>query len=374
MPSPNSAWSSGGASRGSPTTRSTSSSSSPPSGTDASAGFGTCNSSSRRRASASANRGSFAASSSLSAPAAAILAVALVGRRLADLLRRRVLARPELFDLGEQRPSGVVGHEHVVDQPGGDPLALDPGAVSGSSRSRLRSITWCRRAAHPAAQLVDPLRRPAPRLVGRGRRSALLLTGDRVRAEELHLGLLGRQVPQAVGDELVGDVAFEVDEEAVVAEAPLRRPRLELREVDGTRRELLEDREQRTRPVLALEADDAGLVVAGRRRDAVADEHEARLVSGGPRSRWRGRRARRAGRRTRCRSTPCPVLDSRHLLGGLRGRVRARAVGLGQLARPARPGTARAGGMRDHGPDVVELRARAARRGSARPGGRSRAG
>ena len=45
-------------------------------------------------------------------------------------------------------------------------------------------------------------------------------------------------------------------------------------------RELLEDREQRTRAVLALEAHDRRLVVAGRRGDAAADDHEAGLVLG----------------------------------------------------------------------------------------------
>src|SRR5262249_62433887 len=83
-----------------------------------------------------------------------------------------------------------------------------------------------------------------------------------------------------VGDQLVGDVAVEIDEEAIVAEAALRRSRLELGEVDGAGGELLQDRQQRPRTVLALEAHDTGLVVAGRRRDAVPYEDEACLVLG----------------------------------------------------------------------------------------------
>jgi len=53
--------------------------------------------------------------------------------------------------------------------------------------------------------------------------------------------VLGGQAPQDVGHELVGQMALEVDEEAVVAEVALGGARLELGDVDGTRRELLED-------------------------------------------------------------------------------------------------------------------------------------
>ena len=41
--------------------------------------------------------------------------------------------------------------------------------------------------------------------------------GGRVRTEELHVRQLGVQVAQAVGHHLVGEVALEVDDEAVVA-------------------------------------------------------------------------------------------------------------------------------------------------------------
>src|SRR4051794_35812118 len=75
-------------------------------------------------------------------------------------------------------------------------------------------------------------------------------------------------------------MAFAVDEEAVVAEAALGRLRLELREVDGARRELLQDREKRTGTVGALEADDRRLVVTRRRGDPASDDDEARLILG----------------------------------------------------------------------------------------------
>ena len=51
-----------------------------------------------------------------------------------------------------------------------------------------------------------------------------VLAGGGVGAEELHVGLLEREVAEAVGHHLVGDVTLEVDEEAVVAEALLGGP------------------------------------------------------------------------------------------------------------------------------------------------------
>src|SRR3546814_18215302 len=74
---------------------------------------------------------------------------------------------------------------------------------------------------------------------------------------------------------------LEVDDEALVTGRLFGGPRLELREVDGPRRELLEDGEQRTGSVSALEHDDRRLVVTGGRRQRTpADQHEAGLVLG----------------------------------------------------------------------------------------------
>ena len=138
-----------------------------------------------------------------------------------------------------------------------------------------------------------------------------VVAGHRVRAEELHLGLLRREVAEAVGDELVVEVAFEVDEEAVVAEVALRRARLELGDVDGARRELLQDREQRARAVLALEAHDRRLVVAGRRGNAVAHDHEAGLVLGVVLDLAGQDLEPGVGRAlARCRSTPSPLAST----------------------------------------------------------------
>ncbi len=207
-----------------------------------------------------------------------------VGCGASDVLRRRVLPRAQLLDRPQLLAPRRVGREHVVDQAGRDTLAFDADAVVGLLAQALEvdhtglmrgrcagSGRAGRRATRSASRsaLVTALRRAwpsAPR--------------HRVRAEELHLGLLRREVAETVGDELVVEVALEVDEEAVVAEVALGGPRLELGDVDRARRELLQDREQRTGTVLALEAHDRRLVVTGRRGHAVAHQHEAGLVLG----------------------------------------------------------------------------------------------
>ena len=80
------------------------------------------------------------------------------------------------------------------------------------------------------------------------RHGRTVLAGGRVAAEELDVGDLGAEVPEAVGHELVGHVALEVDDEAVVAEGLLGGAGLELGEVDRPGRELLEDRQEGARP------------------------------------------------------------------------------------------------------------------------------
>ena len=65
-----------------------------------------------------------------------------------------------------------------------------------------------------------------------------VLPGCRIRPEELDPRQPGVQVPEAVGDDLVADVAGEIDDEAVVAQALLGRAGLELGQVDVARREL----------------------------------------------------------------------------------------------------------------------------------------
>ena len=188
---------------------------------------------------------------------------ALVGRGLADLLRRRVLPGAQRLDLvsSARRASSAASTSSI--RPSRTRLRSMPRGTPGSSRSRLRSITG---SVVPdlVAQLVDPTVGVAPRLAwprsgARGPSSPP--TGYEPR------NFTSPPSPRAcagVGHDLVGDVALAVDEEAVVAEALLGRPRLELGEVDRARRELLEDPEQRARAVRALEAHDRRLVVAGR--------------------------------------------------------------------------------------------------------------
>src|SRR5215207_11057020 len=98
-----------------------------------------------------------------------------------------------------------------------------PSRYAGSSRRRLRSITApsLRVLADQRAHVGHPTLGIAVCLRCRVTSGAALRTGKRVRAEELHLLLLRAEVAEAVGDDLVGDVALEVDEEAVVAEVAL---------------------------------------------------------------------------------------------------------------------------------------------------------
>src|SRR5438874_1062532 len=76
-----------------------------------------------------------------------------------------------------------------------------------------------------------------------------------IRPEELHVRLFALEITQAVGHQLVGHMAFEIDQKAVVTEAALRRTRVQVGQVDGARRELLEDRQQAARGIGLLEHD-----------------------------------------------------------------------------------------------------------------------
>ncbi len=282
-----------------------------------------------------------------------------LGRGLADLLRRRVLTRPQLLDdrLSASRRAASASST-VVDQARRDALAFDAGAVLGfvAQASQVDHVSssariWSRSPPSHAFGV-------APRLGDGLAAHVAVVAGDRVRAEELHLGLLGREVAQAVGDELVVEVAFEVDEEAVVAEVALGGPRLELGDVDRARRELLQDREQRARAVLALEAHDRRLVVTGRRGHAVAHDHEAGLVlgvvldlAGQDLEAGVGRALAGADRRH--------ALLARlgHLLGRLGGGVGGDRDRVGEVLRHPHAGLAERVGVRHDGRDVGELRA-----------------
>jgi hypothetical protein len=123
--------------------------------------------------------------------------------------------------------------------------------------------------------------------------------GDRIRAEELHSREMGLEVGEAVGDDVVGDVTFELDHEAVVAQSALGRTTLQLRQVDVAGRETTEDAVERAGAVGVLKTDDRGAVVTGRRRDAIAsdDDESGGVVRDGPRCRSRARRGRRVLRR-----------------------------------------------------------------------------
>src|SRR5207245_1280177 len=74
------------------------------------------------------------------------------------------------------------------------------------------------------AERVDPLVGRLPLGLGVAAAGGSVLAGGRVGAEELHPGQLGVEVAEAVGDDLVGHVALEVDDEAVVTERLLGWP------------------------------------------------------------------------------------------------------------------------------------------------------
>src|ERR1700691_3173304 len=76
------------------------------------------------------------------------------------------------------------------------------------------------------------------------------------------------KVSQAVSKDLVGQVAFDVDGEAVLAERLFCWPRLEFVEVEIACGELPEDHVQAARTVRGLETHDARFVMAGRCGDA----------------------------------------------------------------------------------------------------------
>src|SRR4051794_11890478 len=78
--------------------------------------------------------------------------------------------------------------------------------------------------AHETSQRRDPLVGSPPRRLRVTADGLTVLARCRIRAEELQRLELGVQVAQAVGDHLVVDVTLEVDDEAVLPQAPLGRP------------------------------------------------------------------------------------------------------------------------------------------------------
>ena len=86
-----------------------------------------------------------------------------------------------------------------------------------------------------------------------------------VGAEELHGSELAVQLFQAVSDDLVAQVSFELDDKAVVTEAQPGGTRLDLGEIEVPSGELPEDLVQVTGAVGLLEAHKARAIVAGRR-------------------------------------------------------------------------------------------------------------
>src|SRR4051812_44754742 len=111
-------------------------------------------------------------------------------------------------------------------------------------------------------QSVDPVVSLAPARISVLSSGVRVLARGGVAAEELDTALLGVERTHRVGEELLGDVAFGVDDEAVVAEAALlRRPTDQVAEVDPARGELLEDADQAAGLVCSLVDDERGAVM-----------------------------------------------------------------------------------------------------------------
>ena len=106
---------------------------------------------------------------------------------------------------------------------------------------------------------------------------------------------LAAEAAKSVGYRAVVDLALHVDEEDVVAQPPLGRPRLDLGEVDVPERELLQDQQQRSRLVFGDLADHRGLVRARTSpaaRAAWPGRRSGSRCPRGPRCRPRGPRSR----------------------------------------------------------------------------------
>ena len=101
--------------------------------------------------------------------------------------------------------------------------------------------------------------------------------GTRIRTQEDDRRAEPAEAEKRIRHPLVGDVAVGVDDEPVAAEGVADRPRLDEAQVDPAGRELLQQVEQASGPVVGQFRDDARLVGAGRGRDArgAADQHEA---------------------------------------------------------------------------------------------------
>src|ERR1700722_4200472 len=89
------------------------------------------------------------------------------------------------------------------------------------------------------------------------------------------------EIPEAIGNHLVADVALEVDDEAIITQSALGRARLQLGQIDVAGRELAEDAMQAPGTVSPLKAGNCGAVVPSGGRYAVAgNRHEPGLILG----------------------------------------------------------------------------------------------
>jgi len=102
----------------------------------------------------------------------------------------------------------------------------------------------------------------------------------RIGAKELYVDAGRVEITEACADDVVVNVTFELDNEAVVAKSLASRPRFDSRQVDRTPCERAQNLIQTAWPVTALEACDRSAIATGRGGDAVpCHEEKSRLVA-----------------------------------------------------------------------------------------------
>ena len=255
--------------------------------------------------------------------------------RLRVLVRYETMRLPSVV-LGSGRPCRFAARRRGV-VPG---HCLPISAVVVSRLSRITRFFKGRNHGAPPGSRVGQLPEGGQPCLGVLAAPGCLLShlfapvpGRRIGAEELQPGQLLVQLLEAVADDLVGDVALEVDDEAVVAEPLLGRTGLELGEVEAAGRELAEDLVQAPRPVGVLETDDPRPIVAGRRRYAVRAATSTNRVwlSSWSSMLGRSRRGRRSSPPAPARWRRCAAGALRRRYGPPRGGVRRHDLGPGQV-------------------------------------------
>jgi len=90
-----------------------------------------------------------------------------------------------------------------------------------------------------------------------------------MRPEELDIGQMGSKVTKTIPNDVIGQMPIKLNDEAVLPKSALRRPRLQIRQVDIPRCELPQDPVERAGSVRILEAHNQRSVMSRRRWDSI---------------------------------------------------------------------------------------------------------